>query len=506
MKISDEMKQRVIASTMTFVKDNGRSSHLASQVIQNMVRADADDDEDGHWVTTENKHKLFINGEGEPTKGNPHVLAAARGEKGPKKNKTSGGSGPDSPEHTAKKAPQSGAGAAPSLAKPNKYRETAEKMKKEAEKKPNNLHYAEMVQNYTALADAADKFDPEASEHKGMQTVMALQNAKIGDTVEIKGNIFEGTYKLENVKSPWNNKSGPAWVAQDEKNHKHAFANNPATIMSEMRLIDGGKAVDDQTRSVSKAGAKNASQSSAEKPVVTAKEAKPAARKYSKEDDEKATEDFKKLRESKDVDAQAKMLDDMPAGTVIHDYYGAIVKGEDGTWKAGTSIEKIGSKKMSSKDALKNVHDHGWPEVQYPKTRERDPEYDKEEYSTKALKKKPLKSVTADDCKAVAQRIADRHEQFRKEYQKARDVYDEEIERNIKPGMSEYERYTIRKAAAEKSRMNHVISEYKNANEEDMKLVTKWGNSSGKIPRDGYKAIEDLYFYGLDTIEHDRIE
>ena len=32
------------------------------------------DDEEGRWVTTENKHKVHINGEGVPDKGNPHVL------------------------------------------------------------------------------------------------------------------------------------------------------------------------------------------------------------------------------------------------------------------------------------------------------------------------------------------------------------------------------------------------------------------------------------------------
>ena len=32
------------------------------------------DDEEGRWVTTEKKHKIHINSEGEPDKGNPHVL------------------------------------------------------------------------------------------------------------------------------------------------------------------------------------------------------------------------------------------------------------------------------------------------------------------------------------------------------------------------------------------------------------------------------------------------
>lgn len=48
------------------------------EAVKGNVRTDADDG-DGHWVTTENGNHLFINGEGEPTKGNPHVLAAAKG-------------------------------------------------------------------------------------------------------------------------------------------------------------------------------------------------------------------------------------------------------------------------------------------------------------------------------------------------------------------------------------------------------------------------------------------
>ena len=44
------------------------------------ARADADpDDGDGHWVTTENGHKVYINGEGEPEKGNPNVLSTMSG-------------------------------------------------------------------------------------------------------------------------------------------------------------------------------------------------------------------------------------------------------------------------------------------------------------------------------------------------------------------------------------------------------------------------------------------
>ncbi len=44
------------------------------------MRMDADDD--GQWITTENGHKVHLNSEGVPDKGNPHVLAAMSGKGG----------------------------------------------------------------------------------------------------------------------------------------------------------------------------------------------------------------------------------------------------------------------------------------------------------------------------------------------------------------------------------------------------------------------------------------
>lgn len=44
-------------------------------------RMDADDDEKGHWVTTENNHHIHINENGVPDKGNPYVVAAMTGKK-----------------------------------------------------------------------------------------------------------------------------------------------------------------------------------------------------------------------------------------------------------------------------------------------------------------------------------------------------------------------------------------------------------------------------------------
>lgn len=44
-----------------------------------LARLDADDNK-GQWITTENGHKVHLNEEGEPDKGNPRVVAAMNGE------------------------------------------------------------------------------------------------------------------------------------------------------------------------------------------------------------------------------------------------------------------------------------------------------------------------------------------------------------------------------------------------------------------------------------------
>ena len=42
-------------------------------------RLDAKEDEEGRWITTENDHKIHLNEEGVPDKGNPHVIQAMNG-------------------------------------------------------------------------------------------------------------------------------------------------------------------------------------------------------------------------------------------------------------------------------------------------------------------------------------------------------------------------------------------------------------------------------------------
>ena len=78
MKISDDAKNRLMHTLHPLLRNDG-TGEIASQLMQNVAN-DAEDD-DGRWVTTEEGNHMFIDGEGEPTKGNPYVLAAAKGEK-----------------------------------------------------------------------------------------------------------------------------------------------------------------------------------------------------------------------------------------------------------------------------------------------------------------------------------------------------------------------------------------------------------------------------------------
>lgn len=52
------------------------------------AKVEASNEGDGVWRTTKNGHKVFINGEGEVTKGNPKVVAKLQGKEMPKKAKT----------------------------------------------------------------------------------------------------------------------------------------------------------------------------------------------------------------------------------------------------------------------------------------------------------------------------------------------------------------------------------------------------------------------------------
>ena len=89
MKVSKNTENRVHSTLQGLLNSDGETAKIASQYLQEASRTDADD-EDGRWVTTESGKKMFINGEGEPTKGNPHVLAAAKGEIKPASSGASG--------------------------------------------------------------------------------------------------------------------------------------------------------------------------------------------------------------------------------------------------------------------------------------------------------------------------------------------------------------------------------------------------------------------------------
>ena len=55
-------------------------------------RRRSDAEEEGHWITTKSGRHVFMNGEGEPTKGNPQVIAAMKGEGSKPKRTTASGS------------------------------------------------------------------------------------------------------------------------------------------------------------------------------------------------------------------------------------------------------------------------------------------------------------------------------------------------------------------------------------------------------------------------------
>lgn len=64
-------------------KDEMKSQKTKFIDNPNRVNFDADDEE-GQWITTENGHKVHINGEGVPDKGNPKVVEVMTGGSSPK--------------------------------------------------------------------------------------------------------------------------------------------------------------------------------------------------------------------------------------------------------------------------------------------------------------------------------------------------------------------------------------------------------------------------------------
>lgn len=116
-----------------------------------------------------------------------------------------------------------------------------------SQKNPNNRMYRDEVQNYEKYVKAEEKMDTSKKSFSGIQAAVALTNQKEGTEVEIKGNIFEGTYKLQTVRIPGLT-PGLAWVQQG--GNGHSFGNNISSVSSELGLINGGKVEEDKQKKI----------------------------------------------------------------------------------------------------------------------------------------------------------------------------------------------------------------------------------------------------------------
>lgn len=105
-------------------------------------------------------------------------------------------------------------------------------------KNPQNVLYKEQIQNYETMVKHAKTLDANKTTQTGVDAALAMSTMPLGTRIQIEGNIFEGSYTLKNVKSPFSGKHVPSWV-EDGGNH-HAFLNEKNTNLSELRLIRGG--------------------------------------------------------------------------------------------------------------------------------------------------------------------------------------------------------------------------------------------------------------------------
>ena len=133
-----------------------------------------------------------------------------------------------------------GSGARGNSAAAERYRRQAEYYGQHAERSPNNRMYQDEAMNYGDLAEFARRMRPNAKEYIGPQAAIALDDAIEGDEFEISGNVFSGRYRLERRRDPLSGQAGLMFVQQGRFS-SHAFAKNTDTILSELRLIRGGR-------------------------------------------------------------------------------------------------------------------------------------------------------------------------------------------------------------------------------------------------------------------------
>lgn len=120
----------------------------------------------------------------------------------------------------------------------DQYQATADNYARLMNRNPNNLLYSEQFANYTDLAGAARRMDASKTEFDGIEAVVAMSNPKIGDTVEITGTIFDGTYKYQYAQTAFG--VGNIWLQQNAR-RPHSFVANPDTVASELDMIRGGR-------------------------------------------------------------------------------------------------------------------------------------------------------------------------------------------------------------------------------------------------------------------------
>ena len=145
----------------------------------------------------------------------------------------------------------SGAGSGAYADAVRRYSEVRDTNAARLERNPNNNTYRELAENYNDIVRAAQTMRANAKEYSGNQAAVAIENLNNeGAEIEITGNIFPGRYRLQTVRNMFNRGTSLAWVAQDARNHNHAFSRNMATIQSELGLIRGGRLTDDQEKKV----------------------------------------------------------------------------------------------------------------------------------------------------------------------------------------------------------------------------------------------------------------
>lgn len=247
--------------------------------ISEASRFDADDEE-GRWVTTESGKHMFINGEGEPTKGNPHVLAAAKGES--KSSKSSG--------KAISEAFKTGGKIAKIQKEFGISDSDMESFIKENGGDPNKairaLQTAKKISSSPSAPKVGEKNSGNSKEPNTRLGKKELSEMPVGSKVQMKdGSVLTKTSDRE---LPWK-KEG----SSDKYSTEHLANSNEGAV--------------------TKSGS--------------------SAKTYSVQDDKAKTNEFNKIIQG--INGQEKaseMLDTLPVGTVLESETAFFRKTDDGKW------------------------------------------------------------------------------------------------------------------------------------------------------------------------------